>query len=134
MRTERKAFLVGQSTVVIALTLLLAPAAHALDRFCAPNVAGWPAGAPTTDGNVASDLGYATGYRYVFANGTNDPHAAVQAIKAPDNSSLYLSVEVLNDAGFDTDNVFVVAFDSAPATRSTVAGPYRRFDIFPTSG
>jgi hypothetical protein len=119
--------------IAAASPLLWAPPLWAAgERFCAPNVSSWPQGAPvSTDGNVEQDLGYVSAYRYIFANGTMDPHAAVQATRAPDNSALFLSVEVRSDTLFDANDVFALGFNLNTAA---AGGPYRRFDVFPMTG
>lgn len=102
------------------------------DRFCAPTAFNWPAGLPTSsDGVVQGDLGYVRDYRFIFADGTHDQLAAVQAVKAADNSKLWMAFEVFN-AHYNPNTKIVLAFDTGPGAAGN--GPYKIFEITPMQG
>lgn len=120
--------------LLIAAALLAATPTRAdpwrTDRFCAPTALNWPTGLPnSTDGEVKGDLGYSQGYRFVFADGTHDVLAAVQAVKAGDNSKLWMSFEMFN-ASYDVNNFVVLAFDVGMSGN----GPYKIFVVSPMQG
>ena len=96
---------------LLLLCLVAAPAeVFAQDRLCFRNVTGLP-GTPADlkpDGVVAGDPIWNNAFRYVFENGTNTPHAAVQGLRS--DTHLYFSFEVNNDKSFDTSDVIVVTF------------------------
>ena len=118
----------GLRGILIVALAGSASIAHA-DRACAPVFQNWPVGAPVQDGNVASDVGYASGFRYTFSDGTSEPNGAFQMVRSGDNHTLYLSVEVSN-AMFDVNNMVVLAFDTGGAGN----GPYKVMQFFPING
>jgi hypothetical protein len=118
----------GLRGITIAAVLLTASLASAWrpDRFCAPQVLGWPTSRPTSgDGNVAGDIGYAQAYRFVFTDGTSSPLAAVQAVKSPSGDTIFMSIEVFS-SHFDAGNDIVLAFDNGSGSN-----PYRILEIQP---
>jgi hypothetical protein len=96
------------------------------DRFCAPRATSFGIEPDPTDGVVDGDRGYADGYRFVFADGTTDVLAAMQAVKSAASDKLYLSFEIYHSK-FDAANELVVAFDVG----GTSNGPYKVFAIQP---
>ncbi|MBJ6764110.1 hypothetical protein JGU66_25330 [Myxococcaceae bacterium JPH2] len=110
-----------------SVTLLASSAARADDNaMCIRDASGVPfsPGPPTVDGVVPTDKGWTGAFRYEASNGTDKPHAVLQAVR--NAGSAFLSVEVNNDPHFDAEDAVVLAFDLG-------AGPkrYRRLIIYP---
>jgi len=100
-------------------------------KLCYTQVVGLPITnpnqPPTIDGVVANDPGWHQAFRYVFNNGTPSSNA-VQGIR--DNSFLYMSVEVNNDATYDDSDVIVLTLSPAHGAN---AADDRRLHIYPNN-
>lgn len=81
--------------------------------FCFPDATGVPhnPGGPNVDGVVAGnpgDLGWTSGFRYEFVNGSTVPYASMQGIRH--GSGLYLSFEVHSDVTLDAEDAVLLVF------------------------
>jgi hypothetical protein len=129
---NRRVLLLGALIAVWILTFC-APLNAQLPNYklCYTQVVGLPITnpnqPPTIDGVVANDPGWHQAFRYVFNNGTPSSNA-VQGIR--DNSFLYMSVEVNNDATYDNSDLIVLTL--SPAHGGNPADD-RRLHIYPNN-
>ncbi len=129
---HRKIYLFSFLLLAGALCLAVLPAEATLSNFrlCFTQVVGLPITnpnqPPTIDGVISGDPGWTQAFRYVFGNGTPFSDVAVQGIK--DNTFLYLSFEVNNDATYDDQDVIVLTLSPG-----TSAADDRRIHIYPNN-
>ena len=118
---------------LLILLFLLSPAGNTIKaglpnyKLCLPDVINTPdtfLQPPTIDGVIGGDNGWTSSFRYVLDNGTSSPDVIVQGIR--DNSFIYLSFEVRDDASFDVQDLLILAFDP-----DGTAANQRRLHIFP---
>jgi hypothetical protein len=119
--------------VTLAVLLWARPgAALSSSRFCAPPLYQLPQGhPPILDGtNPGNDPVWLGAFRYSVGNGTTDASAAVQMVKLPDNSMIYMTVEVPADESCSGNDGFVVAFDTGAGAPDPTKR-FRRLEAFP---
>jgi hypothetical protein len=129
---NRKVLLVGALVAVWLLAFCEAANAQLANyKLCYTQVVGLPITnpnqPPTIDGVVANDPGWHQAFRYVFNNGTPSSNA-VQGIR--DNSFLYMSVEVNNDATYDNSDLIVLTLSPSHGAN---AADDRRLHIYPNN-
>ncbi|CAM4183388.1 hypothetical protein [Corallococcus exiguus] len=126
MNTLRMRSWIGNPLQVLLLIgLVAAPAEVLAQKLCFRDITGLPGtpATPSIDGEVNGDPGWNNAFRYVFENGTNGPHAAVQGLRSA--TDLYLSFEVQNDPTVDNADVIVLTFNSGAMDE------FHRIHIFP---
>ncbi|AKJ02887.1 hypothetical protein ATI61_11376 [Archangium gephyra] len=115
--------------VFLLLGLVVAPAEVLAQKLCFRDLTGLPStpNPAFPDGVVKNDPWWNNAFRYVFENGTNGPHAAVQGLRS--STHLFMSIEVNNDPTFDPlSDLIVLAFKGAT--------DYRRIHLYaiPSAG
>ncbi|MCU1255688.1 MAG: hypothetical protein JWM83_1987 [Candidatus Angelobacter sp.] len=128
----RKVFLLEALVAILVMALCMPLNAQLANyKLCYTQVVGLPITnpnqPPTIDGVVANDPGWHQAFRYVFNNGTPSSNA-VQGIR--DNSFLYMSVEVNNDATYDNADLIVLTL--SPSHGASAADD-RRLHIYPNN-
>jgi len=128
----RKVFLLEALAAMLLMAFCMPLNAQLANyKLCYTQVVGLPITnpnqPPTIDGVVANDAGWHQAFRYVFNNGTPSSNA-VQGIR--DNSFLYMSVEVNNDATYDNADLIVLTL--SPSHGASAADD-RRLHIYPNN-
>jgi hypothetical protein len=113
MTTSRTAHFRAALLSAALLGAAALPSPAAAQKLCVP-LNTWT-GAPTVNGTIDQDSGWAGAGRYVFANGTAQYDGAIDLIR--DASNLYFGFEMYNDTvdgngiAVDKFDTIVVAFD-----------------------